>query len=333
VDRTIQAPNGFTVAHAIQTDAALNPGNSGGPILESSGRVIGVADQLATGGSSEQSSGVGFAVPIDVIATELGKLEARQTVTHAYLGVTTTESTSSTGAPVASVTAGSPAASAGLNQGDIVTAFDAEKISGSGDLVAAIAAKAPGDKFDVSIRRGSESRTLTVTLGSQPKSQSSLSTPQSRPRRRQRRRRPSENAQPTRRPAQARQANVCGPHRSSKRAPDGTHPEDQDHRRPGRHGSGRVGAGHAARNRSAQRSAASSDRAICGPPSGRSTAEAAAPCGPAHDPPAAPGSAPHRPDVGQSLRGESQAAAADADRLCTWPSAPTSMTSSHGGRR
>jgi putative serine protease PepD len=83
VDRTIQAPNGFTVAHAIQTDAALNPGNSGGPILDSSGRVIGVADQLATGGSSEQSSGVGFAVPIDVIATELGKLEVGQTVTHA----------------------------------------------------------------------------------------------------------------------------------------------------------------------------------------------------------------------------------------------------------
>jgi putative serine protease PepD len=176
VDRTIQAPNGFTVAHAIQTDAALNPGNSGGPILDSSGHVIGVADQIATNGSSDQSSGVGFAVPIDVIAGELGKLEAGQTVTHAYLGVSTTESTSSTGALVGSVTPGGPAASAGLNGGDVVTAFDGRKISGSSDLVAAIAAKAPGDKVDVTVRRGSGSRTLTVTLGTQPKSQSSSSS-------------------------------------------------------------------------------------------------------------------------------------------------------------
>jgi putative serine protease PepD len=107
LDRTIAAPNGFTVAHAIQTDAALNPGNSGGPILDSGARVVGVADQIATNGSSQQSSGVGFAVPIDVIAAELHKLEAGRTVSHAYLGVSTTASTSSTGALVASVTGGS----------------------------------------------------------------------------------------------------------------------------------------------------------------------------------------------------------------------------------
>src|SRR6185437_8588684 len=83
LDRTIQAPNGFTVAHAIQTDAALNPGNSGGPILDSSGRVVGIADQIATNGSSQQSSGVGFAVPIDLVAAELGSLENGQTVKHA----------------------------------------------------------------------------------------------------------------------------------------------------------------------------------------------------------------------------------------------------------
>jgi putative serine protease PepD len=173
LDRTIDAPNGFTVAHAIQTDAALNPGNSGGPILDSSGRVIGVADQIATSGSSEQSSGVGFAVPIDVIAAELHKLEAGQTVSHAYLGVSTTESTSSTGALVASVTGGGPAASAGMQAGDIVTAFDGTKITGSSGLVAAIAGRSPGDKVRLAIHRGSESRTLTVTLGTQPTSQSS----------------------------------------------------------------------------------------------------------------------------------------------------------------
>jgi putative serine protease PepD len=173
LDRTIDAPNGFTVAHAIQTDAALNPGNSGGPILDSRGRVIGVADQIATNGSSQQSSGVGFAVPINLIAAELGKLGAGQTVSHAYLGVSTTESTSSTGALVASVTGSSPAASAGVKAGDVVTALDGKKITGSSGLVAAIAGRSPGDRVTLTIRRGSASRTLTVTLGTQPTSQSS----------------------------------------------------------------------------------------------------------------------------------------------------------------
>ncbi len=67
LDRTISAPNGFTVAHAIQTDAALNPGNSGGPVLDAGGHVIGIVDQIATNGSSQTSSGVGFAVPIDLV--------------------------------------------------------------------------------------------------------------------------------------------------------------------------------------------------------------------------------------------------------------------------
>ena len=71
LDRTISAPNGFTVAHAIQTDAALNPGNSGGPVLDAGGKVIGIVDQIATNGSSDTSSGVGFAVPIDLVRSEL----------------------------------------------------------------------------------------------------------------------------------------------------------------------------------------------------------------------------------------------------------------------
>ena len=89
LDRTISAPNGFTVAHAIQTDAALNPGNSGGPVLDAGGKVIGIVDQIATNGSSQTSSGVGFAVPIDLVKSELSQLEAGQTVRHAYLGVST----------------------------------------------------------------------------------------------------------------------------------------------------------------------------------------------------------------------------------------------------
>jgi putative serine protease PepD len=175
VDRTIQAPNGYMVAHAIQTDAALNPGNSGGPILDSSGRVVGIADQIATGGA-EQGSGVGFAVPIDLVAGELNQLESGQKVSHAYLGVGTAQATGTTGARVGSVVAGGPAASAGVKAGDVVTAIDGKQISGSGDLVAAIAAHHPGDQIKLTVRRGSGTRTLTATLGTQPTSQ--RSTPQ-----------------------------------------------------------------------------------------------------------------------------------------------------------
>jgi putative serine protease PepD len=172
LDRTIDAPNGYSVAHAIQTDAALNPGNSGGPILDSSGRVIGIADQIATGGSSEQSSGVGFAVPIDLVAGELDQLEAGKTVGHAFLGVGTAESTGTTGARVASVASGSPAASAGLKGGDVVTEIDGKQIAGSSDLVAGIADHKPGDRVKLTVRRGSDTLTVTVTLGTQPANQS-----------------------------------------------------------------------------------------------------------------------------------------------------------------
>ena len=169
LDRTISAPNGFTVAHAIQTDAALNPGNSGGPVLDSSGKVVGIVDQIATNGSSETSSGVGFAVPIDLVRSELANLEAGKNVSHAYIGVSTSDTgTTSNGALVQSVTNGGPADDAGLRAGDVVTAIGATTIKGTNDLVGAIATHKPGDKVDVTVRRGSQTVKLTVTLGTQP---------------------------------------------------------------------------------------------------------------------------------------------------------------------
>jgi putative serine protease PepD len=170
LDRTIQAPNGFTVAHAIQTDAALNPGNSGGPILDSSGRVIGIADQIATNGSSQQSSGVGFAVPIDLVSGELGALESGKTIHHAYLGVSSSDSTTATGALVGAVAPGSPAAAAGVRTGDVITAVDGRPITGSGGLVAAVAGHSPGQQVALTVRRRSGTQTLNVALGTQPKS-------------------------------------------------------------------------------------------------------------------------------------------------------------------
>jgi len=169
LDRTIQAPNGFSVAHAVQTDAAINPGNSGGPLIDSEGKVIGVVDQIATDGSADQSSGVGFAVPSSLVSAELQQLEAGETVQHAYLGVATATTTEGVdGATVAEVVQGSPAAEAGLEEGDVITELDGEKIAGTEDLIAAIAAEQPGDTVKLEIERDSKSTEISVNLGTQP---------------------------------------------------------------------------------------------------------------------------------------------------------------------
>lgn len=170
VDRTIQAPNGFTVAHAIQTDAALNPGNSGGPVLNAAGQVIGIADQIATGGSSNGNTGVGFAVPIDLVKAELGQLKAGESVRHAYLGISTADATSTTvpGAIIAQVVAGGPAEQAGVRAGDTITAVGSTQVHNSNDLVAAIAAHRPGDRVELTVRRGSETKQVSATLVTQP---------------------------------------------------------------------------------------------------------------------------------------------------------------------
>ena len=173
LDRTITAPNGFNVSHAIQTDAALNPGNSGGPLLDANGNVIGIVDQIATEGSADQSSGVGFVIPIDLIRSELPTLEAGKTVEHAYLGVASSDATGgSEGALIGDVAKGGPADAAGLKSGDLVTAIDDATIHGTSDLIAAIAGHAPGDEVRLTVERGSSRLSLTATLGTQPSSTS-----------------------------------------------------------------------------------------------------------------------------------------------------------------
>ena len=169
LDRTISAPNGFTVAHAIQTDAALNPGNSGGPVLDASGDLVGIADQIATGTSGADSyTGVGFAVPIDAVKSGLSKLEQGKKISHAYLGVSTSEQSDGQGALVGSVQSGGPAAKAGLKTGDLVVAFNGKPVDSVNGLVAAIAAQQPGDQVTLTVQRGGARKQLTVTLGTQP---------------------------------------------------------------------------------------------------------------------------------------------------------------------
>jgi len=176
LDRTIQAPNGFEIAHSIQTDAGMNPGNSGGPLLNTRGQVIGIADQIATGtnrfggpSSSTTSTGVGFAVPIGLIKAELTPLEHGQTVSHAYLGISTGETVNgSQGALIAAVQSGTPAASAGLRSGDVIIAWGGETIASACALIDALAAARPREQVTLTILRGHTRTGVTVKLGAQP---------------------------------------------------------------------------------------------------------------------------------------------------------------------
>jgi putative serine protease PepD len=175
LDRTIQAPNGFEIAHAIQTDAAMSPGASGGPLFASDGRVIGIADQIATGtnqfgrSTTETNTGVGFAVAIDLIKTELASLEHGRRISHAYIGIAAVQRTDSQhGALVGTVQSGAPGAKAGLRAGDLIVAFDGIPIASPGDLIDALAAAHPGQRVKLTILRGTGRMTFTVELASQP---------------------------------------------------------------------------------------------------------------------------------------------------------------------
>jgi S1-C subfamily serine protease len=166
--RTITAPNGFSISNAVQTDAAINPGNSGGPLLDAQGRVIGVNSQIQTNGGSDQNSGVGFAVPVDAIKRALPALEQGKSVQHAYLGVSTTAAAQG-GATVGQVVADGPAEKAGLRQGDRILSIAGMTVNEPDDVAAAVNVRRPDDKVDLVVERGGDRRTLTVTLGAQPR--------------------------------------------------------------------------------------------------------------------------------------------------------------------
>jgi putative serine protease PepD len=174
LDRTIQAPNGFTIAHALQTDAAMNPGNSGGPVLDAQGQMIGVADQIATGNSgADSSTGVGFAVPINVVKNVLPQLEHGATPAHAFLGVGAADATGTggnAGALVQAVRSSGPAAAAGIRTGDVIVALGPAKIAGVNDLVTATSTHRPGDRVTATVIRDGKRLTLPITLAAEPTS-------------------------------------------------------------------------------------------------------------------------------------------------------------------
>ncbi len=166
VNRTITAPNNYSISGAIQTDAPINHGNSGGPLLNASGQVIGVNAQIES--DSGGNDGVGFAIPSDAVKSVADTIISGGKVQHAYLGVTIGTAASGSGAQVSAVKAASPASTAGLKAGDMITAIDGSSVASADDLTAKISAHKPGDKVTLSVNRNGSTLKLDVTLGTRP---------------------------------------------------------------------------------------------------------------------------------------------------------------------
>jgi S1-C subfamily serine protease len=189
--RDLQAPNGAIIPNGIQTDAAINQGNSGGPLIDANGEVIGINEQIAS--TSGSFSGLGFAIPINTAKTVMQQILQTGKATHAYLGIegqTIDETVAQVlnlpvkqGVLVATVQPGTAAAKAGLKGGtrtqtiqgvpfktggDIITKLDGQALTGMDQLAAAIAQKQPGDKITLTVLRNGASQDVTVTLGTRP---------------------------------------------------------------------------------------------------------------------------------------------------------------------
>ena len=195
LQRPITAPNGYTIDHVIQTDAPINKGNSGGPLLNDRGKVIGVNSQISTGGGETGNVGIGFAVPSNTVKTIAAQLIDSGRVNRAFIGIggTTIEPELArllrlpvdAGVLVERVGEGTPAARAGLKAGttdivvagqsytlggDIVVAIAGRRVASLEELRDVLATHKPGDEVKLAIYRGNERRTLELTLGRQPAS-------------------------------------------------------------------------------------------------------------------------------------------------------------------
>jgi S1-C subfamily serine protease len=191
VQRYIQAPNGYTIDHVIQTDAALNHGNSGGPLLDGRSRVIGVNAQIAS--ESGGNEGVGYAIPSNTVRKVADALIADGRVEHPYLGVEMAPVDEAIarvaklpvdrGVLIQRVRPGGPAAKAGVRGGertvvvggqtyalggDVVTKVDGQAVEDPDELASIISSKRPGDRVLLEVRRGKQTLTIIVTLGTRP---------------------------------------------------------------------------------------------------------------------------------------------------------------------
>ena len=163
----------------IQTDAAINPGNSGGAMVDSDGKLIGINTLITS--YSGNYSGVGFAIPANYAVNLAQQIIAGETPTHAQLGVSLStvndqmagsyNLSAESGAYVASVAQGSGAEAAGLQEGDIITALNGEKVEGASDLMLAVRGEKPGDTVTLTVNRNGQEQEISVTLGDDAASQ------------------------------------------------------------------------------------------------------------------------------------------------------------------
>ena len=191
LDRSIESLTGFATVGAIQTDAAINHGNSGGPLLDASGRVLGINAQIQT--TSGEGSGVGFAVPVDTVKRSLGQLRRDGKAHYSYLGVTTAalfpqlarqfKLPVEHGAWVQGVSPDGPSDHAGLQAGDhrerfqdsgyvvggdVIVSVGGHAIREEDDVAKALVQLAPGTQVDLVVLRDGKRKTLRVKLGERP---------------------------------------------------------------------------------------------------------------------------------------------------------------------
>ncbi|WP_182112109.1 S1C family serine protease [Actinotalea sp. JY-7876] len=175
LDRPVSTTGGddeTVVTNAIQIDAAVNPGNSGGPLFNASGEVVGITSSIATLSSGGQggSIGLGFAIPANLADRIGAELIEDGTAEHAFLGVALSDGTATAedvtrrGAVVEQVTAGSPAADAELATGDVVVAIDGQPVSGAESLTAFVRALPAGTEVTLTVVRDGEALDVPLTL-------------------------------------------------------------------------------------------------------------------------------------------------------------------------
>ena len=189
--RSIDSLTGFKTSGAIQTDAAINHGNSGGPLLNARGEVLGINSQIRT--DSGDGTGVGFAVPVDTVRRSLDQLRENGKVAYSYLGVSSTpvypqlaerfDLPVAMGAWVQEVTDGSPAEEAGIEAGsgdvtfqarpyspggDLIVAVEGEPVEAEDDLGALLLDHPPGETVTLTVYRDGSKRDIDVELGERP---------------------------------------------------------------------------------------------------------------------------------------------------------------------
>ena len=167
------------VTNAIQTSAAINPGNSGGALVNAGGQLVGINSSIASLGSSSGQSGnigIGFAIPVNEARSIATQLIDSGAATHAYLGVTPEDGSANggsgtmAGAEIASIGEGTPAAQAGLQVGDVITAVDGERVESALSLVGHIREQSAGTTVKLTVLRDGKSLELTATLVAKPTS-------------------------------------------------------------------------------------------------------------------------------------------------------------------